>query len=150
MIKRKYHLWVLAVLLCGCTNRTANKSIVLERDSAAVGDRGILVENVGLETLGGVFTPLLKTGCVTPCKDAEIFSTAQDNQTKLQVTIYRGKEKLVSSNHLLGRCYVVAIPTAPRGIPNIEVTVEAAEKEIRIQALDKTSMKPLAIQCDQK
>jgi molecular chaperone DnaK len=123
---------------------------VLERNSPAVGDGGMLVEDVGLETIGGVFTPLLKTGCATPCKDSEIFSTGQDNQTKFQVSLFRGKEKMVSNNHSLGVCYVIDIQPAPRGTPEIEVTVEAAEREIRIYALDNATKKPLPIQCNAK
>jgi molecular chaperone DnaK len=123
---------------------------VLERNSPAIGADGTLVQDIGLETIGGVMTPLLKTGCVTPCRDAEIFSTAQDNQPQLQVTLWRGNDRLVSNNSLVGRCYVLEIPLAPRGTPKIEVTFEAAEKEIRIQAADKTSGKALAIKCDPK
>jgi molecular chaperone DnaK len=146
-------LWLcgLTVLLLGCARqKPATDFMVLERNSPAIGDNGVLVQNVGLETLGGVLTPVLKTDCATPCTDAEIFSTAQDGQRKFQVTLYRGNDRLVANNSLVARCYVVDMPPAPRGTPKIEVTFEAAEKEIRIQALDKTSNKPFAIQCDGK
>ena len=141
----------LCILLSSCTaHREGQSAVILERNSPSVGDSGSLVEDVGLETLGGVFTPLLKTGCATPCKDTGIFSTAQDNQSRFQINIFRGKEKLASKNHSLGVCYVVDIPPALRGIPKIEVTIEAAEKEIRISALDNVTGKPMQIQCNDK
>lgn len=158
-MKRTIHYVVtLFILLNSCAdNREGPKAVVLqrnavmlERNSPAVGDGGALIENIGLETIGGVFTPLLKTGCATPCKHSEIFSTAQDNQDRFQVSLFRGKEELVSNNHSLGVCYVVDIPPEPRGIPQIEVTVEAAEKEIRIFALDNVTKKTLPIQCNAK
>jgi molecular chaperone DnaK (HSP70) len=106
----------------------------------------VLVENVGLETIGGVFTPLLKTGCETPCKVSEIFSTAQDNQGKIEISLFRGAGSLVSENHALGACYIVNIPAAPRGYPQIEVTVEAADGEIRLSAVDMATKRPMVIQ----
>ena len=120
--------------------------MVVERNSPAVGDGGTLVEDVGLETFGGVFTPLLKAGCATPCRTSEIFSTARDNQSVFEVSLFRGKEQLVSGNHPVGVCHV-RIPAAPRGVPQVEVTVEAAAKEIRIYALDVATRKPLPVEC---
>jgi molecular chaperone DnaK (HSP70) len=158
-MKRPIHYFLtLFILLNSCADNRKGPTtvvlqrnmVVLERNSAAVGDGGALIENVGLETIGGVFTPLLETGCATPCTHSEIFSTAQDNQDRFQVSLFRGKEELVSNNHSLGVCYVVDIPRAPRGIPKIEVTVEAADKEIRIFALDAVTKKTLAIQCNAK
>jgi molecular chaperone DnaK (HSP70) len=151
LMRRTICLVGVTVLLLACSRqKPATNFIVLEGNSPAVGNNGTLVQNIGIETIGGVVTPLLKTGCAIPCRDAEIFSTAQDNQRKFQVTLYRGNDRLVSNNSLVARCYVVDIPPAPRGTPKIEVTFEVAEKEIRIQALDKTSNKPFAIQCDSK
>ena len=151
MNRNRVYILPLLILLSSCAvNRAGHNAVVLERNSPAVGNSGVLVEDIGLETIGGVFTPLLKTGCMTPCKDSEIFSTAQDNQSKFQVSLFRGKEKLVSNNHSLGVCYVVDIPPAPRGTPQIEVTVEAAEKEIRMYAIDNATKKSFPIQCDAK
>lgn len=148
MTNSKPCVWALLILLSSCAgNGPAHDAVVLERNSPAFAEGGSLVEDVGLETLGGVFTPLLKTGCVTPCKVTEIFSTAQDNQTTVQISLFRGKERLVSGNHPLGACHIVNIPPAPRGFPQIDVTVEAAGKEIRLYALDKATGKPLPIRC---
>ena len=151
MSRSKLYLLPLFILLNPCAvDRARHNAVILERDSPAVGDSGVLVEDIGLETFGGVFTPLLKTGCATPCKASEILSTVQDNQSNFQISLFRGKDKLVSSNHSLGVCYVVNIPPAPRGFPQIEVTVEAANKEIRMSALDNATKKPMPIQCDAK
>src|SRR5437588_676349 len=118
--KARYFLTIIILLTSCRQNPVVPNAIVLERNSPAVGDGGLLVENVGLETIGGVFTPLLKTESATPCRDSEVFSTAQDNQSKLQISLFRGNERLVSKNHSLGVCYVVDIPPARRGIPKIE------------------------------
>ena len=141
---------VLLLLLPGsCAGGGAGgNAVVVERDSPAVGKDGRLVEDVGLETFGGVFTPLLKAGCATPCGDAELFSTAQDNQTRIEVSLFRGRGEKVSQTHPLADCYVADIPPAPRGVPQIEVTVEAAEKEIRLSAFDNATKRPVPVRCD--
>ena len=142
-------LLTLAVSLSSCSGkREIHSPVVLERNSPAVGNNIALVENVGLETLGGVFTPLLQTGCVTPCKTSELFSTAQDNQGEIQIRLFRGTGSLVSEAHSLGTCHIVNIPAAPRGHPQIEVTVEAAKREIRLSAVDVATKKPMVIQCE--
>jgi len=94
MNRSNHYILAFFILLNSCaSNRAEHNAVVLERNSPAVGEGGVLIEDIGLETLGGIFTPLLKTGCATPCKDSEIFSTAQDNQSKFQVSLFRGKEK---------------------------------------------------------
>ena len=140
-----------AFLLSSCTTRREfHNAVVLERRSPAVGNNGLLVEAVGLETVGGVFTPLLKSGCAIPCKVSEIFSTAQDNQSTIQVNLFRGSGRLVSDNHLLGICHVVNIQAQPRGMPQIVVTVEAAEQDLRLSAVNQETNVPLAIECEGK
>ena len=144
----KRTLLILAISLGSCSvERETHRPVVLERNSPAVGTNGVLIENVGLETIGGVFTPLLKTGCGTPCMVSEIFSTAQDDQGKIEISLFRGAGSLVSENHHLGTCHIVNIPAAPRGYPQIEVTVEAADGEIRLSAVDMATKRPMAIQC---
>jgi molecular chaperone DnaK len=148
MNNRKRCVLALLVLLGSCARSgPAHDAAILERNSPAVGDGGSLVEDVGLETFGGVFTPLLKAGCATPCKVTEAFSTAQDNQSKFEISLFRGKGKLVSDTHPLGVCHVVNIPPAPRGMPQIDVTVEVAEKEVRVYAVDRPTGRPQPIQC---
>ena len=69
----------------------------------------------------------------------ERVSTAQDNQSKIQVSLFRGSGELVSVNYPLGTCHIVNIPAAPRRVPQIVVTVEAAEREIRLSAVNKAT-----------
>jgi molecular chaperone DnaK (HSP70) len=144
----RIYLLLLAVLLISCKeNRESPNMVVLERDSPAVSSDGVLVEDVGIETLGGVFTPLLKRGCVSPCQFSDIFTTAQDNQSQIQLSLFRGKRLLAADNHRLGVCYVVNIPPAPRGMILVRVTIEVKAGEIRLSAVDEQSKKPMAIQC---
>jgi molecular chaperone DnaK (HSP70) len=137
---------VVALGSCSGEQET-HRSVLLERNSPAVGTNGVLVENVGLEVIDGDFIPLLKTECGTPCKDSEIFTTLQDNQGEIEISLFRGTGSLVSENHPLGTCDIVNIPAAPRGYPQIEVTVEAADGEIRLSAVDMATKRPMVIQC---
>ncbi|HST53311.1 MAG TPA: Hsp70 family protein [Pyrinomonadaceae bacterium] len=126
------------------------RKVLVERDTPAVGGDGALVEDIGIETLGGVFTPLLKTGCRTPCRDTENFGTAQDNQTSLEVSLFRGKENVVSKNHALGVCHVVGLPKVSRGMLQVLVTVEAADRQIILYAVDNVTKKPYTVECESK
>jgi molecular chaperone DnaK len=126
------------------------QKVVVERDSPAVGGDGALVEDIGIETLGGVFTPLLKAGCPTPCRDTENFSTAQDNQNSIQVSLFRGLGSVVSKNHALGVCHVVGLPKVSRGMLQVFVTVEAADGQISLYAVDNVTKKPYEIDCGNK
>ncbi len=100
---------------------------------------------MGIETLGGVFTPLLAVGCAAPCSSSEIFSTAEDGQTQIQVLLYRGNAKLVSQAHFLGRFEITGFAEAPRGTPRVKVTFVASGRDISLHAIDASSTKRLAI-----
>jgi len=104
-----------------------------------------LAQDVGIETLGGVFTPMLAAGCPMPCSIPQVFSTAEDNQTQIQVLLYRGNAKFVSQAHFLGRFEITGFAEAPRGIPKVEVTFVASGKDISLHAIDGSSAKRLAI-----
>ena len=103
------------------------------------------MQDVGIETLGGVFTPLLAAGCPAPCSTSQVFSTAEDNQTQIQVLLYRGNAKVVSQTHFLGRFEITGFAEAPRGIPKVEVRFVASGKDISLQAIDMSSAKRLVI-----
>jgi molecular chaperone DnaK (HSP70) len=137
--------FTLVGFLSSCTVNQNNNAI-LEANSSAIGTTGTLVEDVGLETLGGVFDPVLKQGCALPCKSSFSISTAQDNQDQITIKLFRGKDSNVSNNYRLGTCRI-DVPPAPRATPQVEVTIEAAQKELRISALDKVSTKVLPILC---
>jgi molecular chaperone DnaK len=129
--------------MLGCS--ADSPGYVVEPRSPALGNDGRLAQDVGIETQGGVFTPLLASGCAAPCSTSQVFSTAEDNQTRIQVLLYRGNAKLVSQAHFLGRFEITGFAEAPRGVPRVEVTFLASGTEISLQAIDASSAKRLAI-----
>jgi molecular chaperone DnaK len=79
---------------------------------------------LGIETLGGVATPLIERNTTIPAKRSQIFSTAADNQTAVTIHVVQGERPMVSSNKSLGKFDLMGIPAAPRGIPQVEVTFD--------------------------
>jgi molecular chaperone DnaK len=80
--------------------------------------------SLGIETLGGVFTKLVERNSTIPKKASQVFSTAADNQTSVEIGVYQGEREMARDNRLLGRFNLSEIPPAPRGIPQIEVTFD--------------------------
>ncbi len=80
--------------------------------------------SLGIETLGGVFTKLIERNTTIPTRKAEIFSTAADNQTSVEIHVLQGERAMAKDNRTLGKFHLVGIPPAPRGIPQIEVTFD--------------------------
>lgn len=80
--------------------------------------------SLGIETLGGVFTKLIERNTTIPTRKAQIFSTAQDNQTAVSIRVFQGEREMAAGNKLLGQFDLVGIPLAPRGVPQIEVTFD--------------------------
>jgi molecular chaperone DnaK len=80
--------------------------------------------SLGIETLGGVFTKLIERNTTIPTRKSEIFSTASDNQTSVEVHVLQGERPMASDNRTLGKFHLVGIPPAPRGIPQVEVTFD--------------------------
>ncbi|HEV2801716.1 MAG TPA: molecular chaperone DnaK [Pyrinomonadaceae bacterium] len=80
--------------------------------------------SLGIETLGGVFTKLIERNTTIPTRKSEVFSTASDNQTSVEVHVLQGERPMASDNRTLGKFHLVGIPPAPRGMPQVEVTFD--------------------------
>jgi len=80
--------------------------------------------SLGIETLGGVFTKLIEKNTTIPTKKSQVFSTAADNQTSVEIHVLQGEREMAAGNKTLGRFQLVGIPPAPRGIPQIDVTFD--------------------------
>lgn len=84
----------------------------------------ILPFSPGIETLGGIMTKLITRNTTIPTKKSQVFSTAADGQTAIEVKIFQGERELVRDNKLLGNFNLVGIPPAPKGVPQIEITFD--------------------------
>src|SRR5215831_11361144 len=96
--------------------------------------------SLGIETLGGVLTPLIQRNTTIPTRKSEIFSTAADNQTSVEVHVLQGERPLARDNRTLGRFHLVGLPPAPRGIPQIEVAFDIdANGIVNVSAKDRAT-----------
>src|SRR5687767_1947566 len=97
--------------------------------------------SLGIETLGGVFTRLIERNTTIPTKRSEIFSTATDNQTNVEVHVLQGERPMARDNRTLGRFQLVGLPPAPRGVPQIEVAFDIdANGIVNVSAKDRKSV----------
>jgi len=96
--------------------------------------------SLGIETLGGVFTRLIERNTTIPTRKSEIFSTAADNQTSVEIKVFQGERSMAADNKLLGVFQLVGIPPAPRGLPQVEVTFDIdANGILNVTAKDKAT-----------
>ncbi|KPM10172.1 Retinal guanylyl cyclase 2 [Sarcoptes scabiei] len=94
--------------------------------------------SLGIETLGGVMTKLINRNTTIPTKKSQVFSTAADGQTQVEIKVYQGEREMASNNKLLGQFSLIGIPPAPRGVPQIEVTFDIdANGIVNVSARDK-------------
>ena len=102
---------------------------------------------LGIETMGGVMTPIIEKNTMIPTKKSQVFSTAEDNQPAVTIQVYQGERKIANQNKQLGRFDLTDIPPAPRGLPQIEVTFDInADGIMNISAKDKGTGKAQSIQ----
>jgi len=102
--------------------------------------------SLGIETLGGVFTRLINRNTTIPTKKSQVFSTAADFQTAVEIKVFQGERELVRDNKLLGNFQLVGIPPAHRGVPQIEVTFDIdADSIVHVHAKDKSTNKDQSI-----
>ncbi|OGG17010.1 molecular chaperone DnaK [Candidatus Gottesmanbacteria bacterium RIFCSPHIGHO2_02_FULL_39_11] len=101
---------------------------------------------LGVETMGSVMTPLINRNTTVPTSKAEVFSTAADNQTSVEINVLQGERPMASDNKSLGRFILSGIPPAPRGIPQVEVSFDIdANGILSVSAKDKASGKTQSI-----
>ncbi|MCL6629193.1 MAG: molecular chaperone DnaK [Armatimonadetes bacterium] len=102
--------------------------------------------SLGIETLGGVFTKLIERNTTIPTRKSEIFTTAVDGQTDVEIHVLQGEREMAKDNKTLGRFHLVGIPPAPRGVPQIEVTFDIdANGIVNVSAKDKATGKEQSI-----
>jgi molecular chaperone DnaK len=132
-------------------NRTVNPDEVVAVGAAVQGGvlggevKDVLLLDVtplslGIETLGGVFTKLIERNTTIPTRKSEVFSTAADSQTSVEIKVYQGERAMARDNRMLGVFQLVGIPPAARGIPQIEVTFDLdANGILNVVAKDRTT-----------
>ncbi len=105
--------------------------------------------SLGIETLGGVMTKLIERNTTIPTRKSEIFSTAADNQTSVEVHVLQGEREMARDSRTLGRFFLEGIPPAPRGVPQVEVTFDIdANGILHVSAKDKASGKEQKIRIE--
>jgi molecular chaperone DnaK len=102
--------------------------------------------SLGIETLGGVMTRLIERNTTIPTRKAEVFTTAADNQTSVEVHVLQGERQMARDNRTLGKFHLVGIPPAPRGVPQVEVEFDIdANGIVNVKAKDRATGKEQAI-----
>ncbi|MEM6633113.1 MAG: molecular chaperone DnaK [Bacteroidota bacterium] len=141
-------------------NRSVNPDEVVAIGAAIQGGvlsgdvKGVLLLDVtplslGIETMGGVFTKLIESNTTIPTKKSEVFSTASDNQTSVEIHVLQGERPMASDNRPLGKFHLDGIPPAPRGVPQIEVTFDIdANGILNVTARDKATGKEQKIRIE--
>jgi len=105
--------------------------------------------SLGIETLGGVMTRLIERNTTVPCEKTEVFSTAADNQTAVDIHVLQGEREFSRDNRTMGRFQLVGLPPAPRGIPQVEVKFEIdADGIVHVSARDKATGKEQSIKIE--
>ena len=105
--------------------------------------------SLGIETLGGVFTPLIERNTTIPTKKSETFSTAEDNQTTVEIHVLQGEREMATYNKTIGKFQLTGIPPAPRGMPQVEVTFDIdANGILHVSAKDQATGKEQKIRIE--
>jgi molecular chaperone DnaK len=141
-------------------NRSVNPDEVVAVGAAIQGGvlsgdvKGVLLLDVtplslGIETMGGVLTKLIESNTTIPTQKSEVFSTASDNQTSVEINVLQGERPMANDNRTLGKFHLVGIPPAPRGIPQVEVSFDIdANGILNVSARDKATGKEQKIRIE--
>ncbi len=122
---------------------------VLQGDVRDVLLLDVIPLSLGIETLGGVATKLVERNTTIPASKSQVFSTAADNQTSVEIHIVQGERPMASDNKSLGRFILDGVPPAPRGMPQVEVTFDVdANGILNVKAMDKASGKTQSIRIE--
>lgn len=105
--------------------------------------------SLGIETLGGVFTPLIEKNTTIPASKSQVFSTAADNQTQVEINVLQGERPMAKDNKTLARFVLDSIPPAPRGVPQVEVMFDIdANGILKVSAKDKATNKEQSVRIE--
>ena len=98
--------------------------------------------SLGIETLGGVMTKIIERNTTIPTRKSQVFTTAEDNQTSVEIHVLQGEREMARDNRTLGRFHLIGLPAAPRGMPQIEVTFDIdANGILHVSAKDMATAK---------
>lgn len=137
-------LGVVTLCLVGCANLDEAPTLAAPPSAMPVSD-GALAQSIGIETLGGVFTPLLAKGCGLPCSLSQTFSTAEDGQDQIRIHMLLGDADRVDATESLGTFQISGVPALPRGEPSIRVDFRAGPDGITLRAVDSSDGSRLPI-----
>jgi molecular chaperone DnaK len=128
--------WMIISSICIVLLACAPHAEIIVTDSVPM-DGDSLKESIGIEILGGIFSPLLEKGCNLPCEITQIFSTAEDGQSQIMLNLFQGDVSMASEAKHLGKYQITGIHPAPRGVPEVAITLRVEVGRFVLLAKEK-------------